>query len=141
MKIVVVDAQGGGLGKGIIERLKSAFGSRVEICAVGTNVLATQQMLKGGADAGATGENAVVFNAGRADVIIGSIGIIAANAMLGELTPAMAAAIASSPAQKILIPYNKCHLMVAAPTEPLQNSMERMVHMVAQLLEKQGETL
>ncbi len=113
MRIAVIDGQGGGIGKAIVERLRSRCGDSVTIIALGTNALATSVMLKAGADEGATGENAVVFNADRVDAIIGAIGILAANSMLGELTPSMAAAIAGSHARKILIPMNKCNIQVA----------------------------
>lgn len=113
MRIAVVDGQGGGIGKTLVEALRAAFADSVTILALGTNALATAAMLKAGADSGATGENAIVINAAAADVITGSIGIIAANAMMGELTPRMAEAIASSPAQKVLLPLNRCNLHVA----------------------------
>jgi NAD(P)-dependent dehydrogenase (short-subunit alcohol dehydrogenase family) len=103
MKIAVVDGQGGGIGKALVEKLRIEFGNDIEITALGTNALATSLMLRAGADEGASGENAIVYNAGRVDVIIGPIGIIAADSMLGELTPAMAKAIAGSSAKKILI--------------------------------------
>lgn len=113
MRIAVIDGQGGGIGKAIIEELRNALGDEIEIVALGTNSLATALMIKAGADNGATGENAVVFNVMKVDVIIGPIGIIAADSMLGELTPKMAVAIAKSPAQKVLIPLDKCHIQVA----------------------------
>ncbi|NLH96143.1 MAG: DUF3842 family protein [Clostridiaceae bacterium] len=113
MRIAVVDGQGGGIGKTIVERLRSRYADSVSIIALGTNALATSAMLKAGADEGATGESAIVYNAGRVDVITGVIGILAANSMLGELSPAMAAAIAGSPALKVLIPVNRCCIKVA----------------------------
>lgn len=113
MRILVVDGQGGGIGRSIVEKLRAALGNEVRIAALGTNALATSAMLRAGADEGATGENAIVVNAPKASVITGSIGILAANAMLGELTPRMAEAIASSDAEKVLIPLNRCNLYVA----------------------------
>jgi NAD(P)-dependent dehydrogenase (short-subunit alcohol dehydrogenase family) len=113
MRIAIIDGQGGGIGKAIVERLREELGSGVDILALGTNPLATSLMLKSGASEGASGENAIVVNAPKVDIIIGSIGIIAANAMLGEVTSAMAAAVASSEAQKILIPLNRCGIQVA----------------------------
>ena len=91
MKILVIDGQGGGIGSGIIQELRRCGIENAEILAVGTNVMATSAMLRAGADAGATGENPVIFNSRRADLILGPIGIIMANAMMGEITPAMAA--------------------------------------------------
>jgi len=113
MRIAVIDGQGGGIGKALVERLRSEFGDTVDIIALGTNSMATSVMLKSGADEGATGENAIIYNADKVDVITGVIGIIAANSMLGELTPAMAKAIAESRAIKILIPMNRCNIQVA----------------------------
>lgn len=106
MKIIVIDGQGGKLGKMLVEQLKRCLDD--EIIALGTNSIATSAMLKAGADEGATGENPVIWNAKYADIIIGPIGIIIANALLGEITPAMAQAVSQSSAQKILIPVNKC---------------------------------
>lgn len=107
MKILVVDGQGGRLGKLLVEELHQA-GVRDEILAVGTNSIATAAMVKAGADAGATGENPVIVCAREADFILGPIGILAADALLGEVTAPMAAAIGRSRAQKVLIPVNRC---------------------------------
>jgi len=113
MRIAVIDGQGGGIGKALVEKIRSEFGAAVEILALGTNALATSAMLKSGADEGATGENAIVYNANKVDIITGAIGIISANSMLGELTPAMARAIAESSALKVLIPMNRCNIQIA----------------------------
>ena len=107
MKIVVIDGQGGKIGKTIIEQIR-ATGTECEILAIGTKSLATSAMLKTGADNGATGENPVVIAARSADVIVGPIGIIAADSMLGEITPKMAEAVGQSSARKVLVPVNKC---------------------------------
>ena len=131
MVIMVVDGQGGGIGKALIERLKTVVGAEHELIAVGTNAMATMGMMKGGAKNIATGENAVIYNAKRADVIVGSIGIVSANAMLGELSPEMAAAIGESDAVKILIPLNRCGLRVAGvATDSLPAMMDDAVRMV-----------
>lgn len=111
-RIAVIDGQGGGIGKALVEKIRQTWGKDIEILALGTNSLATSAMLKAGADDGATGENAIVVNAPKVDAILGAIGILSANSMLGELTPAMALAIGGSPAQKIVIPLNRCHLQV-----------------------------
>ena len=114
--VVVIDSQGGGLGKAIVEKIKkSDLGVRV--LGIGTNTVATMAMLKAGADDAVTGENAVLYNAQFADYIIGGLGIIAANSMLGEISPAMANAISSSRAVKLLIPVNKCNLYVVGTQE------------------------
>ena len=106
MKIVVIDGQGGNIGRRIVEEIK-AKKTGCEILAIGTNSTATALMMKGGADVGATGENPVVLASRDADVIIGPIGIILADSMYGEITPRMAEAIGASRARKILIPINK----------------------------------
>lgn len=111
MKILVVDGQGGRLGKLLVEGLRRA-GVKDEIIAIGTNSIATSAMVRAGADAGATGENPVVVCAREADFILGPIGILAADSLLGEVTPAMAVAIGQSRAQKILVPLNRCRSTV-----------------------------
>lgn len=110
MEIVVIDGQGGGIGKSIVEALKQEVDAT--IIAVGTNALATSNMLKAGANVGATGENAVIYNANNADVIIGPIGIVSANAMYGEITKEMASAITAAKAKKYLIPISKCNIYI-----------------------------
>lgn len=136
MKLVVIDGQGGGFGKAIIGALR-AKGYSGEILAVGTNALATSAMLKAGASAGATGENAAVVNAAQAHVIAGPLGLVMANSMLGECTPAMAQAIAQSPAVKVLVPAAKCNVQVAglAPA-PLGELIEDAVQKLLCLLQE-----
>ena len=112
MKIVVIDGQGGRMGSLIVEKIK-ASGIAEKITAIGTNSIATSAMLKAGADRAATGENPVIVNSKRADFIIGPIGIIAADSLLGEITPAMANAVASCSAFKILIPTGRCNRYIA----------------------------
>ena len=111
MRIMIMDGQGGGVGKALVETLAARF-PQAELVAVGTNATATSNMMKGGTGSGATGENAVIYNSSRADVIVGPIGIVLANAMLGEITPRMAEAVSSSEAGLFLIPVNKCHATV-----------------------------
>lgn len=133
MKIVVIDGQGGSLGKAITEKIKTRY--NCEIYAIGTNSIATSAMLKAGADYGATGENPVVVNSRDADVIIGPIGIIAANSLLGEITPKMAAAIACSEAKKILVPVSKCKIRVAGtPDLSFGDAIEYAVNALGDLL-------
>ena len=120
MNILIIDGMGGGIGKSIIENIKSQFSDAV-ITAAGTNSIATSAMLKAGADYGATGENAVVFNCMKADIIIGVTGIILANAMHGEISPKMAEAVSLSPAHKILLPVDKCNVtIVGVDNKPIQ---------------------
>jgi len=111
-KIIVIDGQGGSLGRAVIEQLKKTLPDQ-PVLAIGTNSIATAAMLKGGAAAGATGENPVLVNCRDADYIIGPVGLLAADALLGEITPAMARAVGGSPALKLLIPVNKCQIRIA----------------------------
>ncbi|MDO4552055.1 MAG: DUF3842 family protein [Bacillota bacterium] len=113
MIVAVIDGQGGGIGRTLVEKLLEAALPGVELLALGTNSAATSQMMKAGAREGATGENAIVVNAGRADVIVGVTAILAANSMMGELSPAMARAIGESRAHKVLIPVNRCGIYIA----------------------------
>ena len=112
MNIVVIDGQSGRMGQLFIEKVR-AGGIDWPITAVGTNALATAAMLKAGATAGATGENPVLVACRNADVIVGPIGILAADAMLGEITPEMAVAVGRSNAKKLLLPVNQCGNLVA----------------------------
>lgn len=112
MNILIIDGQGGKIGKQLVTTIQKNF-SDSRIVAVGTNAVATAAMLKGTQIQGATGENAVIANARRADVIIGPIGIVIADSMLGEISPPMAAAVGQSPAVKILLPVNRCDNLVA----------------------------
>ena len=120
MSILVIDGMGGGIGKSIIEHIRSVY-CDIEITAVGTNSTATSIMLKAGATNCATGENAVIYNCAKADFIIGVIGILIANSMYGEVSPKMAAAVSQSPAHKILIPIDKCEVTVLGlAVKPMQ---------------------
>lgn len=110
-KVLIIDGQGGLLGKQMVTAVKKLI-PEAEITAVGTNTMATQAMLKAGATNGATGENAVIVGARRADIIVGPVGIVIADSLLGEITPAMATAIGQSEAIKILLPVNKCNNII-----------------------------
>ena len=116
MKITIIDGQGGRIGKSVIEQIKKKH-TELELYAVGTNSIATSAMLKAGADYGATGNNALIVNAADSDLIVGPIGIVFANALLGEITPAVSTAIGASKAFKILIPVNRCNHFVAGCKE------------------------
>ena len=130
MELVVIDGQGGGYGRALIAALCAA-GYEGEIIAVRTNSAATSAMLKAGADAGATGENAVIVNARRAEVIAGPLGLVMADSMLGECSPAMAAAVAASRAVKVLIPAAKCGVQIAGlPSLPLADSIADAVRRI-----------
>lgn len=133
MKILVIDGQGGRVGRLLIEGLKQQA-PQLYITAIGSNSIATASMLKAGADEGATGENPVVFNSATADIIIGPIGIILSNALLGEITPRMAEAVSSSKAKKILIPINRCNnLVVGIQTLSLPEFVELAIQEVLQI--------
>lgn len=135
MKIVIMDGQGGKIGKLLVEQLKKDLPA-CALIAIGTNSIATSAMLKAGADFGATGENPVVFNCLDADLIIGPLGIIIANSLLGEITPAMAMAVGQCKAKKILIPVNKCGCVVIGAEElPLSEYIAMAVHETRQTIE------
>lgn len=116
-RVLILDGQGGGMGAQLVRLLSPRLPGGCALLCVGTNVLATSAMLKAGAPQGATGENAVIHNAARADVILGPIGIILANGILGEVSPAMAAAVSGSDAVKILVPSSTCGVYVAGTGE------------------------
>ncbi len=111
-RILIIDGQGGGIGRQLTENIKAVF-TEVTVTAVGTNILATKAMMKAGADEAATGENAVLVACKKADIIIGPIGIVIADSLLGEITPKMAVAVGQSPATRILLPLNQCDNLVA----------------------------
>ena len=123
-KITIIDGQGGKIGKAIVEQLKKAHPEQ-ELYAIGTNALDTSAILKAGADYCATGENPCIVNAADSDIIIGPIGIVMANALLGEITPAIATAVGASKAFKILIPMNRCNHYVAGSME---TSLTETIH-------------
>ncbi|MDD7051242.1 MAG: DUF3842 family protein [Lachnospiraceae bacterium] len=108
MKVTIIDGQGGRIGKALVEQIKKKW-PLLELYAIGTNTMATSAMLKAGADYGATGENPCIVNARDADVILGPVGIVFADSLLGEITPAIATAVGASKAFKILIPTNRCN--------------------------------
>ena len=116
MKIIVIDGQGGNIGKQLVKKIRESF-SQVYIRSIGTNSTATENMLKAGANEAATGENALIVACKDADIIIGPIGIAIADAMLGEVSPAMAKAVGQSGAKKILIPLNRCDIFVPGVKE------------------------
>lgn len=122
LKILVIDGQGGRIGKFIIEGIREA-NLEAEIIAVGTNSLSTSAMLKAGADAGATGENSVVVCSKNCDVIVGPIGIVIADSLLGEVTDKMAVAVGRSKAKKLLIPINQCDNLVVGVNDLSINAL------------------
>ncbi|MBN2333402.1 MAG: DUF3842 family protein [Deltaproteobacteria bacterium] len=128
MKIGIIDGQGGGIGSTIIRRLKESFGEKVEIWALGTNAIATAAMMKARANRGATGENAIVQSVPKVDIIAGTISIVMAHSMMGELTPAMALAVAASPAAKLLLPLSQEHIeIIGVNKEPLPHLIDILI--------------
>ena len=128
-RICVIDGQGGGIGATLIKYLKEVYGETIELIGLGTNAIASAQMLKAGANRGASGENAIVQTVRTADLIVGPIAITWANSMLGEVTSKMAAAITSSPAPKILLPLTQeTVVLVGVVPEPLPHMVRRIVN-------------
>jgi hypothetical protein len=128
IRIAVIDGQGGGIGATIIKRIREVFGERIELWALGTNAIATSQMMKAGANRGATGENAVCHSVEQVDAIIGPISILLCNAMMGEVTPRMAQTIGSARACKLVLPLTQEPLVVVGSVrEPLPHLVEKLV--------------
>ncbi len=134
MNLLVIDGQGGGLGKQLVAAVRAACPD-VHIAAVGTNSLATNVMLKAGADNAATGENAVIVGCRHANVIVGPIGIVIADALFGEITPRMAVAVGQSDAKRILIPMNHCNNLIAGiPEQPVGRLVQSAVAQLKDIL-------
>lgn len=134
IKIAVVDGQGGGIGSLITKRLREEFGESIEIFALGTNSTATAAMIKARANKGATGENAIIINVHKVDIITGPLSIVLANAMLGELTARMAEAISTCSAKKILLPLNQEFLeIVGNIKEPLPHLIDRLIDRIKEV--------
>lgn len=131
MKIMVMDGQGGGIGSTVIKGLGKNPIEEAEVLALGTNSIATSRMMKAGANRGATGENAIVHTCPHVDIIIGPLAILMPNSMMGEVTPEMAKAVATSNAKKILIPLNQEQVQIVGITgEPLPHLVEQMVRII-----------
>ncbi len=128
IKICIIDGQGGGIGATVIKRLREFFEEQIEIIALGTNAIATAQMLKARANRGASGENAIARTVREVDLIIGPVGIIMANAMMGEVTPRMAEAVSSSSAKKFLIPLSQENAeIVGTASIPLPHLIDELI--------------
>ena len=139
MEILIIDGQGGGVGRQLTESIKKAYPAQTVI-AVGTNALAAQAMLKAGADHAATGENAVIVGCRTADIIVGPIGIAIADSLYGEITPAMALAVGQSPAARILLPMNLCkNYIVGVDKLSTSHLLGDCVARIGEILEKNGE--
>jgi hypothetical protein len=126
--VCIIDGQGGGIGSTIIKRIKVHFGESVEIIALGTNAIATAQMLKAGANRGASGENAIVRTVARVDLVVGTLGIMLAHAMMGEVTPKMAAAVSGCAAAKLILPISQENVdLIGVSDDPLPHMVETLV--------------
>ncbi len=126
--IGIIDGQGGGIGSTMIKKIKASLGESVEIIALGTNAIATAQMLKAGANRGATGENAIVRTVARVDVVIGTLGIMLAHAMMGEVTPKMAEAVSGCAATKLILPISQENVdLIGVSEDPLPHMVETLV--------------
>lgn len=127
-KICVIDGQGGGIGSAIIKRLKETFGEAIEITALGTNAVATAQMLKAGANRGASGENAIAFTVRDMDFVTGPVGIILAHALMGEVSPRIAQAVAECSAPKVLLPLSQENVRIVGITAtPLPHLVDELI--------------
>ena len=136
MLIAVIDGMGGGLGVQLVSQLSAQLGQKADIIALGTNALATNNMVRAGAMRGATGENAVIVSIRKVDVVVGPIGIIIPNALMGEITPRIAEAVASADAHKVLIPVNQQHFdIIGLESRPLVNSIKEAVAKVNELVQ------
>ena len=135
MKLVVIDGQGGGVGKSLVAALKARMPEQ-PVIALGTNVQATSAMMKAGADKGATGESAIRYQCRTADIIMGVTGILHANAMMGEISPGIAAAVSLSEVQKVLVPLERCGLNIAGVgKQPLDSLIRQAADMAANLIQ------
>ena len=141
IRIAVIDGQGGGIGTTIIKKIKEVFGERTEVWGLGTNAIATAQMMKAGANRGATGENAIRYSASQADVIIGPIAILLSNSMMGEMTPSMVQAIGESKAVKLILPLTQEPVAVVGTIrEPLPHMVDRLINEhLSQYMAQSGE--
>ena len=137
MRIIVMDGMGGGIGAQICARIKPLLGDAHELIALGANAIATAAMIKAGATVGATGENAILVNVPRADLILGPVGVAIPHSLMGEITPSMAAAVALSPARKVLLPMTQTHThfeLVGVESRPVSASLDELAQRVGKLL-------
>ena len=142
--ISIIDGQGGGIGRQLIEKLSARLSGKPNIIirALGTNALATNAMIKAGANDGATGENAIVLNAGKSNVIAGVMPIVMPHSILGEVTPRMAEAVGASEAMKILIPVPRCNTRIAVPgSVSLEQCIDRAVELIEEYVSHPASSL
>jgi hypothetical protein len=135
IRIAVIDGQGASIGSVIIRKIRQAYGEKVEVWALGTNAIATGQMLKAGANRGGTGERAVCYSAGRVDIIVGPISILISNAMMGEITPPMSQAVGASSAAKLLLPLTSEPVtVVGVAHDPLPHLVDELIRDLSALI-------
>lgn len=140
MQIMVIDGMGGGLGSQIISRLKEKLGTIVELIALGTNAMATSRMMQSGAQRGATGENAIRISIRDADLIVGPLGIMMPNALMGEITPNMAEYIGLAKGKKFLLPVNQAHFhLVGLPIRPMNELVEQLISLIEEEVKTHGK--
>jgi hypothetical protein len=140
LRICVIDGQGGGIGSIVIKKLRDVGFEAAELLALGTNAIATTQMLKAGANRGASGENAIIQTVKKADIIIGPVGIVLAHSMMGEVTPGISEAISASPARKILIPLSQENVdIVGVSSAPLPHIIDELIEKNLKNYTKQGK--
>ena len=137
MKVLVIDGAGGSIGQQIITRLGETFGGAIEILALGTNAIAASNMMKAGANRGASGENSFRVVCPEADIIIGPVSIVVPNSFMGELTPAMAEYIAASKGRKVLLPLGQQVTVVGTSNLPLPHLMDEAIKLVKDILSSQ----
>ena len=139
IRICVIDGQGGGIGSAIIKKLRDVISDAIELLALGTNAIATSQMLKSGANRGASGENAIVQTVKQVDIIIGPVGIVLAHSMMGEVTPGISEAVSASQARKLLIPLSQENVeIVGVSSAPLPHIIDEIIEKNLKAYIKQG---
>jgi hypothetical protein len=136
-RIVIIDGMGGGIGAGLIEKIKPFAGSGAEIIALGANAVAAERMVKAGAARGASGENAIKVSVAEADFILGPIGIVIGNSMMGEISPSIAEAVLAARGERILLPLQNDHFILAGlENQPLSRALEKAAELLRERLEK-----
>lgn len=139
MRVAVVDGMGGSIGHHIVSRLHEAFAEEVEIIVIGTNAIATSNMMKAGANAGATGENALKVNLAKVDAVAGPLAILVPNSLMGEFTPAMAEAVAGCTAEKVVLPLRPENVTIVGTEQvPIPHLMDEVIERLADLYEEKG---
>ncbi|MDR2258342.1 MAG: DUF3842 family protein [Treponema sp.] len=138
--IVIIDGMGGGIGVQLIGKIRENLGADPEILALGTNAVAVERMVKAGAHRGATGENAIRVSAALGDFILGPIGIVISNSLMGEITSVMAEAVMAAPGERILIPLQHEHFFLAGlEPQPLAKLVDKAVDILKERFEQRSK--